>query len=541
MHQGMAGRYSSAGSSGSGNGGAPGQQQQQQQSGGMVSMHSQDGMGGYGLSRSISHDSPNLGSAGGSNPGLMQTRSTPGPYSSGSNGSAPFDMSDFPALAQNRSGPGTSQVGDLSGGSYAMHIAQQDRSQHQSDFAMQNEDFPALGGATSDANSSSPNMGPRPGDAPNGRPSQVQGQYYQGTASASSTQASQQPQQASARSVPAGFQAAPQHQQQQQQQQQQHQHSSQQGTPQAVTSSSQQSQQSQQTSAASQPPSSAAPGAGKRPNGAPPPGVLGNFDANGYSAPGGSNSSSGLSSLGGVADPSKVSVQQQPMKKAPGGAKKRLPPEQHYGLLGLLSVIRMEDADRGTLALGTDLTTLGLNLNSSESLHTSFSSPWSDRQSTRDPPYQLPACYNSAGATGGSGSGGQRQAPKHFSKYQLETLFYIFYGMPRDKAQVQAAQELYKRKWHYHTEHKVWFIESKEMAKPPAHQLPPDVPQYVYFDIQSWEPRLFTNASVASTLSAGFMASQAMFAIGNPQAQQQQQQQQIAQQQQATPQAQASS
>ena len=37
-----------------------------------------------------------------------------------------------------------------------------------------------------------------------------------------------------------------------------------------------------------------------------------------------------------------------------------------FGLLGLLSVIRMTDPDLNTLALGTDLTTLGLNLNSSE-------------------------------------------------------------------------------------------------------------------------------------------------------------------------------
>ena len=38
-----------------------------------------------------------------------------------------------------------------------------------------------------------------------------------------------------------------------------------------------------------------------------------------------------------------------------------------FGLLGLLSVIRMSDPDLTTLALGTDLTTLGLNLNLSAS------------------------------------------------------------------------------------------------------------------------------------------------------------------------------
>lgn len=37
-----------------------------------------------------------------------------------------------------------------------------------------------------------------------------------------------------------------------------------------------------------------------------------------------------------------------------------------YGLLGLLGVIRMTDPDLNMLALGSDLTTMGLNLDSSE-------------------------------------------------------------------------------------------------------------------------------------------------------------------------------
>ena len=41
-------------------------------------------------------------------------------------------------------------------------------------------------------------------------------------------------------------------------------------------------------------------------------------------------------------------------------------PRNHFGLQGLLGVIRMTDANRNALALGMDLTTLGLNLNSNE-------------------------------------------------------------------------------------------------------------------------------------------------------------------------------
>jgi hypothetical protein len=60
-----------------------------------------------------------------------------------------------------------------------------------------------------------------------------------------------------------------------------------------------------------------------------------------------------------------------------------------YGLLGLLSVIRMTDSDRNRLALGSDLTVLGLNLNSSDVLHSTFGGPFSDKAVTKEPHYQV--------------------------------------------------------------------------------------------------------------------------------------------------------
>ena len=64
-----------------------------------------------------------------------------------------------------------------------------------------------------------------------------------------------------------------------------------------------------------------------------------------------------------------------------------------YGLLGLLGVIRMTDADRNALALGSDLTLLGLNLGSADHIYSTFTSPWSSTtessQLTKDPHYQV--------------------------------------------------------------------------------------------------------------------------------------------------------
>lgn len=50
---------------------------------------------------------------------------------------------------------------------------------------------------------------------------------------------------------------------------------------------------------------------------------------------------------------------------------------------------RFADPDLTTLALGTDLTTLGLNLNSTESLWKTFASPWADGPSKAEPEFKV--------------------------------------------------------------------------------------------------------------------------------------------------------
>merc|ERR1719183_233639 len=100
--------------------------------------------------------------------------------------------------------------------------------------------------------------------------------------------------------------------------------------------------------------------------------------------------------------------------------------KEKYGLLGILKVIRMTDPDLNTLALGLDLTTLGLNLNSPECLYATFASPWADTPTTKDPQFTLPQCYNMQPPALKTG---------HLSEFALETLFYIFYAMPQDSLQ----------------------------------------------------------------------------------------------------------
>lgn len=168
-------------------------------------------------------------------------------------------------------------------------------------------------------------------------------------------------------------------------------------------------------------------------------------------------------------------------------------PEQQtkFGLLGLLDVIRMTNADLNTLALGSDLTTLGLNLNSAECLYATFASPWAEAPTTREPQFSLPMCY-------------YMQPPplktSHLSKFQLETLFYIFYAMPKDVLQAYSAQELYNRDWQYHQDLKLWFKRGSA-----ADGLSTTSNQYIYFDIKMWECRIFAGPHAGADVLAGLL------------------------------------
>ncbi|CAH9121420.1 unnamed protein product [Cuscuta epithymum] len=149
-----------------------------------------------------------------------------------------------------------------------------------------------------------------------------------------------------------------------------------------------------------------------------------------------------------------------------------------YGLLGLLSVIRMSDPNLTSLALGIDLTTLGLNLNSADNLHKTFGSPWSDEPTKGDPEFNVPQCYYA------------KQPPPlnqaYFTKFQLDTLFYIFYSMPKDEAQLYAANELYNRNWFYHREHRLWFMRFSNvelLVKTATYERG----SYICFDPNTWE------------------------------------------------------
>ena len=129
------------------------------------------------------------------------------------------------------------------------------------------------------------------------------------------------------------------------------------------------------------------------------------------------------------------------------------PAIDEFGLCGLLKVIRMNNPNLNSLALGLDLTTLGLNLNASDNIHKSFASPWAEESHKGEPQYSIPECYyakqlpvlnvSSFNLILCSHSRNSymlaflipilvvvmyvQQA--HFAKFRLATLFYIFYRL----------------------------------------------------------------------------------------------------------------
>lgn len=135
----------------------------------------------------------------------------------------------------------------------------------------------------------------------------------------------------------------------------------------------------------------------------------------------------------------------------------------NYGLLGILNVIRMTDSDLNILALGTDLTTLGLNLNSSECLYLNFDSPWSPNKTDR-PGSEADEVVQAFANSPYNASPSIGLKSTYVQKFSLETLFYIFYNMPQDLLQGFAAVELCNRGWLYSPEHLRWFskVQSKE-------------------------------------------------------------------------------
>ncbi|KAJ2306735.1 transcriptional regulator [Coemansia sp. RSA 2706] len=160
------------------------------------------------------------------------------------------------------------------------------------------------------------------------------------------------------------------------------------------------------------------------------------------------------------------------LTKAAGTASAQRPvaAADRYGMLGILT----------TNDYGFDVSKFGLSLPSSGALYPTFGSPWTDQTQSYgliEPDFKLPACYNAS------------RPPPAITKIPSlmdETLFYIFYTMPRSELQLAAAEELYRRQWRYHKELRLWLTKDPE-TQPSARTPRGEQGVFIFFDPGVWQ------------------------------------------------------
>ena len=173
-------------------------------------------------------------------------------------------------------------------------------------------------------------------------------------------------------------------------------------------------------------------------------------------------------------------VVESPATSQEGQSLEQMPEADRFGLAGLMA--KLHDPVQRQFVIGQDLSALDVNRNSSEPMHLSWTSPFYPNASPTRPletDYTLPDCYNVANVT---------PLRDRISGFTEETLFYIFYSMPRDLMQVLVAEELIGRRWRYHKGEKMW------LTRDESHELPREVEPgvsevgyYLWWDEKQWK------------------------------------------------------
>lgn len=154
-----------------------------------------------------------------------------------------------------------------------------------------------------------------------------------------------------------------------------------------------------------------------------------------------------------------------------------------FGLKGILLLCTMDTAAKEpvAMAIGQDLSLLGLNLENNGIL-SHLSSPWLETsRSEVEPGFSIPPSIQSANIIPPP-----EPCDTKILTFSDETLFYIFYMKPRDTLQEYAARELVNRNWRYHREIQVWLTKDNNVE--PV-LISPEVEKgvYIFFDPHNWE------------------------------------------------------
>jgi CCR4-NOT transcription complex subunit 2 len=161
-----------------------------------------------------------------------------------------------------------------------------------------------------------------------------------------------------------------------------------------------------------------------------------------------------------------------------------------FGMKGYVAEQDNASPAARSLMRGVDLQTLGINMGSQEPLLQSYPGPWAEPNAAPlrplDSEYTIPDCYTV-----------KKIGPlsSRITGFLDETLFFIFYTMPRDYIQMLVAQELVARKWRYHMREKQWL--TRDDASPSPVLLDDKVSEqgyYIWWDTKLWKKvrRIYT-------------------------------------------------
>ncbi|KAF2199203.1 hypothetical protein GQ43DRAFT_450436 [Delitschia confertaspora ATCC 74209] len=154
---------------------------------------------------------------------------------------------------------------------------------------------------------------------------------------------------------------------------------------------------------------------------------------------------------------------------------------ERYGLPGLLAMIPLESPDYSSLAVGQDLTVLGLDLSRPDNspLHPTFGSPFveTNARPVIPPDFHLPAAYTVTNVP---------PLQSKMSSFSPETLLAIFYQYPRDMLQEMAAVELYNRDWRWHMKLQQWMMKDPDLPQPVRISPKEERGWYLFFDVTNW-------------------------------------------------------
>ncbi|CAD5110999.1 DgyrCDS350 [Dimorphilus gyrociliatus] len=160
--------------------------------------------------------------------------------------------------------------------------------------------------------------------------------------------------------------------------------------------------------------------------------------------------------------------------------------KDHYGIAGLLSFIRQseQDQDKTILAPGVELTTMGLDMNSTDLVHRNMLSPFtSSTNCLHRIDAEVPEEYHI-----------NEFINEHLSlidvvRYGVDVLFFQFYLQPGDVIQTIAAYELYRRGWRYLINSQLWI--ARLPGTEPYQRTPlREQGRYYVFDPQIWERKI---------------------------------------------------